>query len=74
MITHRCEGSLTSRVSIRYDYMSSISGWRDDFREWRMFNYRYDYDYDVFVRNHVAIIKFCPFCGKKLEEVKDEID
>lgn len=73
MLTHRCQGSLDNKASIRFDYMSSIS-FRDDIRAWRLFVYRRDPEYDVCIKHHVAEIKYCPFCGKKLEEVEDGID
>lgn len=68
MKTHRCEGSLKARVSIRYEKQYPIS-WRmeDDKDAWRLFHQISDYEYDN-IKCHVSEIKYCPYCAKKLEE------
>ncbi len=68
MITHRCMGSLKARVSIRYE-----KGWnfKDGRDAWWMYQPLYDYEWDTTVLTTVAEIRFCPFCGQKLEEPKE---
>lgn len=68
MKTHRCEGSLKNELSIRY--CKSHEGWninKNDYIAWRLFENAYDYDYDSHYQSHIAEIKYCPFCGKKLK-------
>lgn len=68
MKTHRCEGSLEHEVSIRYceKYQDLYS--KNDFEAWRLFENAYDWDYDSHYPNHIAKIKYCPFCGIRLED------
>lgn len=40
---------------------------KNEKEDWRMFNYIYNSEYDCFTKNIVGVIKYCPFCGKKLE-------
>lgn len=65
---HRCEESLKAKVSINYTYPYE---WdflnKNEKEDWRMFNYIYNSEYDCFTKNIVGVIKYCPFCGKKLE-------
>ena len=45
-----------------------------DYEAWRLFELRIDFEYDSKYLSHISEIKFCPYCGKELEEVKDEME
>ena len=70
MRTHRCEGSLKNKVSIRYSKQYRHINALYDYEAWRLFKLRIDSEYDSKYLSHISKIKFCPYCGKKLEEVK----
>ena len=70
MRTHRCEGSLKNKVSIRYSKQYRHINALYDYEAWRLFKLRIDSEYDSKYLSHISEIKFCPYCGKKLEEVK----
>ena len=72
MITHRCKGSLDAGISIRWEKRLENLSLDNDWYAWRMSKYAYDFEYDVYVKHHFAEIKYCPFCGKLLEEIDDE--
>lgn len=65
--THRCEGSLNNKVSIRYTTRFSIP-FDGDYEAWRLFNLDFnDYNYSPSL-SYVCEIKYCPFCSKKLQK------
>lgn len=70
MRTHRCEGSLKNKVSIRYTKQYRHINALYDYEAWRLFELRIDFEYDSKYLSHISEIKFCPYCGKELEEVK----
>ena len=72
--THRCEGSLKNEVSIRYTKQYRYINALYDYEAWRLFKLRIDSEYDSKYLSHISEIKFCPYCGKELEEVKDEME
>jgi len=74
MRTHRCEGSLKNEVSIRYTKQYRHINALYDYEAWRLFKLRIDSEYDSKYLSHISEIKFCPYCGKELEEVKDEME
>lgn len=69
MKTHRCEGSLKAKVSIKYCRFMDDYNLEEDFNKltWRLYQYIFNYDWDRYHKNHVGEIKFCPYCGEKLE-------
>lgn len=70
MQTHRCEGSLKAKVSIRFS--KAFPGWNfggGDYEAWRLFHLEYDSEYDTKYLSHVSKIDYCPFCGEKLDEI-----
>ena len=75
--THRCKGSLNSRLSIRCTTPYSVR-YKEDEVAWRLFSIEEsDYDCSRYL-SHITEINYCPFCGEKLEkdteskEVSDE--
>ena len=58
---HRCKGSLEQHLSIRYN---------EDKNAWTISRYINDWDYDTdyYYEDEIAKIKYCPCCGKRLEE------
>lgn len=56
-ITHRCAGSLAAGASIRYEYS-----------KWHLKTYGINMDCDCVELESMTEIKYCPFCGEKLEE------
>lgn len=67
MTTHRCKGSLKAGVSIRYGM-----GWYDKQNAWQMWEPVIDDEWITTVLTPVAEIRFCPFCGQKLEVPEEE--
>ena len=64
MTTHRCEGSLEADISIRYG-----KGWFEG-NAWRMWKPITDSEWGTTVLTPISEIRFCPFCGKKLETLE----
>jgi hypothetical protein len=67
MTTHRCDGSLKAGVSIRYG-----KGWFDNKNAWWMWKTVSDDEWNLPVLAPIAKIRFCPFCGQKLEAPEGE--
>ena len=61
VITHRCKGSLKAGISIRHG-----KGWFEG-NAWRMWKPITDSEWGTTVLTPIAEIRFCPFCGQKLE-------
>ena len=63
--THRCEGSLRRRCSIRKwlrkDWPTRRAG------VWTLSVLELDVEWDYWHMHGVADIRFCPWCGKELE-------
>lgn len=57
IISHRCAGSLAAGASIRYEYS-----------KWYLKTYGINMDGDCVGLESRTEIKYCPFCGEKLEE------
>ena len=68
LLTHRCEGSLKNEVSIRYTNEYGNFNILYDYEAWRLFKLETDSDYGVKYLSHISEIKFCPFCGEKLNK------
>ena len=68
MHTHRCDGSLKNKVSIRYTKQYRYINDLCDYEAWRLFKLQIDSEYDTKYLSHVSEIKFCPYCGKELEK------
>jgi hypothetical protein len=66
MKTHRCEKSLKSKVSIRYNKQFPRWNIGGDKEAWRLYHYTYNGEYDSITDCHVSEIEFCPYCGEKL--------
>ena len=66
VITHRCKGSLKAGISIRHG-----KGWFEG-NAWRMWKPITDSEWGTTVLTPIAEIRFCPFCGKKLEAPKEK--
>lgn len=56
IISHRCTGSLAAGASIRYEYS-----------KWYLKTYGINMDWDCVELESRTEIKYCPFCGEKLE-------
>ena len=67
VITHRCEGSWKAGISIRY-----VKGWLDRKDAWRMWKPITDSEWGTTVLTPITKIRFCPFCGQKLEAPEEE--
>lgn len=63
-VNHRCQGSVNARVSIRRNVRSVGYG---HYAGWSLWCRDHDPDWDCYHDRLVALIDFCPFCGKKLE-------
>lgn len=57
--THRCEGSIAAHCSLRRYH---------DGRGWHLSKRDVDCEWLVEYMHHVAAVRFCPWCGKDLEE------
>lgn len=67
VISHRCDFIKGSRYFIRYtDYYGS-GGF-----SWRLFKVTCDMDYMREYPEHLSIVYYCPFCGKKLAGEENE--
>lgn len=66
VITHRCRGSLKAGISIRYG-----KDWFEG-NAWRMWKTITDSEGITTVLTPIAEIRFCPFCGQKLEVPEEE--
>jgi hypothetical protein len=66
--THRCEGSLAVRCSIRRypDTRSTPTYFSYKDGRWHLYQQVIDFDYDVTYMSEVAAINVCPWCGKRL--------
>ena len=62
-VNHRCEGSLKACCRVLKGYQK----YGEKYDGWGLFKMTYDFDYAVTFSEHVASIKFCPFCGMELE-------
>lgn len=62
-ITHRCAGSLAAGASIRYEYS-----------KWYLKTYGINMDGDCVELESRTEIKYCPFCGEKLEVPTKEVE
>lgn len=70
MQTHRCKGSLKATVSIRKTFEREFMRDKYDKEEWRLFSNGYDFEYDVHTSTHVSKIRYCPYCGIELKNLK----
>lgn len=82
LITHRCEGSLKNKVSIRYTKQFSCNI-RHDYEAWRLFKLECGEEYDNYYLSHISEINYCPFCqvdlatiglNDEFEKAKNEIE
>ena len=69
--THRCQGSLQNRVSIRLDAQKYKFSLKEIRKGWSLWNRKHDFDYDCYLDRFVSSITFCPFCGVKLEDTNE---
>jgi len=63
--THRCDGSLRERCPIRKFEVDERHVWPND-GYWHLYSLQYDYEFMRDYLTHVAVIDYCPFCGKEL--------
>lgn len=70
--THRCEGLLAARCSVRRakhrKLVPLIDAWMQRDGMWHLYVQEYDFDYDLTYMSEVAAIRHCPWCGERLEE------
>ena len=67
--THRCDGSLRARCSIRRLDSKTIPlrlAWMRTDGHWHLYEQITDWDYDSTYMGRVARIRFCPWCGREL--------
>jgi len=67
--SHRCEGLLKARCSIRRMGGRTIpfrQAWMRTDGKWHLYQQIMDFDYDCTFMNHVARITYCPWCGEEL--------
>lgn len=66
--THRCEGSLKARCSIRryQDMRLSPTYYSRKDGHWHLYEQITDWDYDSTYMSEVVRIRYCPWCGKEL--------
>ena len=69
-LTHRCGGSLTNEVSIRYCKQFKNLDYPGDYEAWRLYKYK-DEGWGNGWLDYVSEIHFCPYCGKELKEVEE---
>ena len=62
IISHRCDGSLAAGASIRYE-----ENFYDTPPKWYLKTYGINMDWDCVELESMTEIKYCPFCGEKLE-------
>lgn len=62
--THRCEGSLAARCSIRRYHEGPPLLCADG--RWNLWHLDYDTEWMADYMSHVAAIGFCPWCGERL--------
>lgn len=69
ILNHRCSGSQNAQASIRlieYQYPLSQSFPHG----WYLYNHENDWDRGMQRQNQLFGIKFCPFCGVELSNLK----
>jgi hypothetical protein len=67
VITHICEGSWKAGISIRYE-----KGWFGSHNAWQMLRPLTGREWGTTILISIAEIRFCPFCGQKLEAPEEE--
>lgn len=65
--THRCEGSLKARCSIRRYPKRTPTYYAYDDGQWHLSQQFKDLEYDCTYLEHVTRIRFCPWCGEELQ-------
>lgn len=68
MQTHRCKSKNPLCVGIKKDYVLKPDGFV--YPGWRIIVRCYDHDKGRYNEMPLERIKYCPFCGKKLEDEK----
>ena len=67
MKTHRCDGSLANKVSIRYCKRFKNLDSPYDYEAWRLYKYK-DEGWGNGWLDYISKINYCPYCGKELQE------
>ena len=69
MTTHRCDGSLKAGISIRCWFETGMIGAKP---VWWMLKLNSPDSCGAPMLDKIAKIKYCPFCGQKLEVPKEK--
>lgn len=68
--SHRCDGSLRARCSIRRAKHRMMLPFRDAWMRhdgmWHLYTQEWNSEYDVTYMSEVAAIRHCPWCGEEL--------
>ena len=69
LITHRCEGSLNAKMSIRFE--DPFKPWGKYEKTWWLSKLDARNDWGVKYLRVIGKITYCPYCGVKLAELME---
>lgn len=63
---HRCPESLRNkmRITLKDELLYHTD-------KWELYKPKYDYDWDSWYLEKIAEIKYCPFCGERLNSTEE---